>query len=226
MCARPNLTRFPCHIPLKNNPVSRIKSIHFRLEKMNLVEGIVGILLLLLLLALLFRLLSGGYGYGCGSSFSRSRSKVHGIFSNQGAIDTTAGPILWDASTDTVHPHLSLNATTGAITLPRGKYLVQYTVRLAQSPFDGTSTAVAQLQQTVNNVLTNITQPAIINNSHVDGLTNAQQQANPVIIGSAIICVTSHQDNKIAVNFTPDTNNVMAATTGLDANAQIVISQI
>ena len=117
---------------------------------------------------------------------------------------------------------------SGLITLPTsGIFLVQYTVRFDKSPFNGTSTAVVQLQQTVAGVLANVTQPTVTNNNSNDGVTAAQPASQVQVSGYALITTTSSTNNTLALGVTITGSNLsVPAASGIDANAQFTILQL
>lgn len=115
---------------------------------------------------------------------------------------------------------------TGAVTLPIGTFLVQYSVRFTRSPFAGTSVASAQLQQSAGGTLANISQPSIVQEPTIDGITEGIPSTQIVITGSAIIYVTGTSNDTVALIVTPADNNAPTIATGSDANAQLVIQQL
>jgi hypothetical protein len=165
---------------------------------------------------------------GCGSSASASSSSTlaYAVLSNQSLITGAAANALFAATpAGNLTGGITLNSTTGVVTLPMGTFLVQYSARFARSPGD-TQSASAQLQQTVAGVAANIAQPAIVNASFVDGLIDAEPLAPYEITGDALITVTSTLDNNINLLITPAVNATLPAATGSDANAQLTILQL
>ncbi|GEM_PF-2050657 len=166
------------------------------------------------------------------SSFITPSGLLNGIsnfavFSNQTAI-TTGDIVLW-ASTpaSSLSSGISFNASTGQITLPTsGLFLVQYSIKFNSTPFDGSSSVVAQLQQTLAGVPTNITQAAITSNTAVDMLTDSGPEFQRMITGYALLNVTSTNNNVIDLVVTLGTNATIPAATGTDANAQLVVLQL
>lgn len=157
----------------------------------------------------------------------------YAVLANQSAV-TTGEIIPWTSSTisaGAVPPAASAGDpisvdVLGNITLPIGVFLVEYTVRINKTPFDGTSTAVAQLQQTVSGVPTNIAQPAITTNTSIDGITAGVPESQTQITGVAIITVTSTSNNVIDLLVTLSGGDTIPAATGTDANAELVIIQL
>lgn len=163
---------------------------------------------------------------GCKSACRSRCTDQYAVLSNQAAV-TTGGAVLWAASDPTsISSGIVLNSGTGTVTLPRGTFLVQYTVRFTRAPFDGTATATAQLQQTAAGVLANIGQPAIVNDTATDGITDAIPSTPILITGNAIINVTSSSNDMIALFVVPADNNAPTVATGTDANAQLTIHQL
>lgn len=151
----------------------------------------------------------------------------YGVFSNQVAIDSGSN-ILWSPATlDSSSDCISVD-NAGFITLParRGVYLVQYTVKVSESEFAGTSSATVQLQQTNLGISTNILQPAVTSTSRIDLVTSSPPESQTQITGYAVIRVTGALDNVINLTATFTGSYFMLATTGTDANAQIMIQQI
>lgn len=152
----------------------------------------------------------------------------YGVFSNQVEI-VSGSNILWSPATlDSSSNCLSVD-NAGFITLPArpGVYLVQYTVRVTESPFTGTSTATVQLQQTNLGLSTNILQPAVTSTFRTDLVTSSTPTSQTQITGYAVIRVTGAFDNVINLTATLTGSNIfIASTTGTDANAQIMIQQI
>jgi len=150
----------------------------------------------------------------------------YAVVSNQVAV-TTGENIPWSPASGTISSGITVDGA-GNITFSKvGLYLVQYTVRLQKSPFNGTSTAVVQLQQTVSGTPENITQAAITNNVSNDGLTAAQPESQTQITGFAIVNVTSSSNNVINLAVTITGSNLaIPAASGMDANAQLTILQI
>ncbi len=151
----------------------------------------------------------------------------YAVLTNQAEV-ISGDNILWaETPTSNLSSGISFNATTGSITLPTsGLFLVQYTVRFTRTPYDGTSIATAQLQQTVAGTPTNITQPAITTYLGIDGTTGDIPQSNALATGYALVSVTSSTNNTLNLVATFDDNATLPATTGTDANAQIVILQL
>jgi hypothetical protein len=77
-----------------------------------------------------------------------------------------------------------------------------------------------------HNVATNISQPAIVNATFTDGLTDALPLTTTEITGQAILTVTSTLNNNINLLVTTAVNLDVPATTGSDANAQLFIEQL
>jgi hypothetical protein len=187
-----------------------------------------GIALLITILVLIALVFARGSGRKKSSHHHTRRftPPVYAVLSNQAAAPT-AGPLLWAASlASSISTGISLNTTSGAVTLPLGTFLVQYSVRFQRSPFDGTAVSTTQLQQTVNNTLTNISQPAIVSETSIDGITDAVPSTSVLISGNAVVSVTSVFNNQIALYVTPSTDNSPLVATGTDANAQLTITQL
>lgn len=159
---------------------------------------------------------------GSSSSHHHHGIRTYAAFSNQAAV-ITGENIPW-----TINSFSSAGFSvdgTGDITLPKtGIYLVQYTVRLTRTPFDGTSTATVQLQQTVSGVPTNITQSSVTSNTSIDGITDDVPESQTQITGYALVNVTATTNNVLNLAVTLTGGGVtIPATTGLDANAELVI---
>jgi len=150
----------------------------------------------------------------------------YAVLSNQATVATGAN-VLWAATpVGNISGAITLNPATGSITLPTGLFLVEYTVRFTKTPFEGTATAVAQLQQTVASVPTNITQPAITTTTSVDGISDAIPSSNDLVSGWALVTVTGATNNAINLVVSYDGNDSLPATAGVDANAQLSIVQL
>lgn len=160
-------------------------------------------------------------------SAEQRHKHAYALLSNQPAV-LSGNNILWTNTGGNTLRHIQLD-TNGNIHLPHhhGVYLVQYTVRINKSPYNGTSTATVQLQQTVADVPADISQPAVIENIAVDTVTSGAPSSQTQITGYAIVHVTSSHNNVLSllVNFT-GSNMSLPATSGNDANAQISILQI
>lgn len=147
------------------------------------------------------------------------------LFTNQAAV-TTGENIPWSDSNVNNSQDIIVDVA-GNVTLPRtGVFLVQYTVRINKTPFNGTSSAVVQLQQTVDDVATNITQSAITTNLAVDELTASVPESQTQITGFALIDTHGRHNNVINLNVTLGTNLTIPAATGTDANAELLILQL
>ena len=157
----------------------------------------------------------------------KSHHHNYAVLSNQAAV-TSGENIPWSPASSTVSSRISVDGL-GNITLPKkGLFLVQYTVRLTKSPFNGTATATVQLQQTVSGTPTNISEAAVTTNTSIDGLTNPQPESQTQLTGYALVNVTSTRNNVInlAVSITPSSNISIPQASGTDANAQLVILQL
>jgi hypothetical protein len=162
-----------------------------------------------------------------GRSGSSRKSQHYAVLSNQAAV-ASASSVLWAASSATsISPGVVLNTANGSLTLPFGTYLVQYSVRFNKTPFDGTTTATAQLQQTVAGVMTNIGQAAIVDNTAVDAVPGALTPVSQTVFtGQAIVTVNSITNNAISLFVTPGSDITVPAATGTDANAQLSVLQV
>lgn len=152
----------------------------------------------------------------------------YAVLSNQAAV-TDDSNVLWlENNPDNIFTSgISVDTSTGNITLPRhGVFLVTYTVRITRTPFDGTSVATAQLQQTSGGIPTNISQPAVTNYTQIDGVTNTVPQTDSQIVGFAIITTDGSLNNVINLRVFLDTNLTVPSTSGTDANAQLTIVQL
>lgn len=151
----------------------------------------------------------------------------YGVLTNQATV-VSGNNILWAATpAGNLSAGIVVNTSTGNITLPTtGLFLVEYTVRFTRAPYEGTSTAIAQLQQTIAGTPTNITQSAITQNVAVDGLTFAIPQSNPLVTGWALIRVTSTANNVINLQLSYGGNDTFPVASGVDANAQMMILQL
>ena len=154
----------------------------------------------------------------------RHDGKSYAVLSNQVAV-SSGNQIPWSPVVGTSHD-IFVDAL-GNITLPKGLFLVQYTVRINKTPYAGTTTATVQLQQTVLGVPTNINQPAITENISVDLVTENAPVSQTQITGYAFIKVTSASNNVLDLFVTLDNASLtIPAASGVDANAQIAIIQI
>ncbi len=164
----------------------------------------------------------------CSKSHHHRRSGLrnYAVFSNQLAV-TTGENITWSQASSENTSDISVDGS-GNVTLPiHGVYLVQYTVRVTKSPSAGTSTAVAQLQQTVAGTPTNISQAVVTNNVSFDGVTVDVPESQLQITGSALIHTTSTDNNVINLAITITGGNLaIPDTTGTDANAELIILQL
>ncbi len=152
----------------------------------------------------------------------------YAVFSNQAAIVSGNNVLFSPLTLDSSSAGISIDSA-GNITLParRGVYLVQYTVRVDEAPFTGTSTVTLQLQQTISGVATNILQPAVTSTFTNDLTTSTTPAQQTQLTGYAVIHVTGSSDNVINLTATITGGGVVIpSTTGLDANAQILIQQI
>ena len=164
--------------------------------------------------------------YGHKKSHRSYGLRSYALFSNQ--VQVLSGTnVPWSPTTDVNNsPSITVDPI-GNITLPdSGTFLVQYTVRLTKTPFNGTSTATVQLQQTLSGVPTNITQSAITSNTSIDGLSSEQPSSQTQIVGYAIVQTGSASNViNLAVNITGG-NLTIPPASGIDANAEIVILQL
>lgn len=170
-----------------------------------------------------------------GKLFSGFRN--YAVLSNQAAVSqsTSGNTILWNSTTNNnLSSEISVNSTTGLITLPTsGTFFIEYSVRYNRLPplptgSPNTDTFVAQLQQTVAGVPTNITQPAITSSSYTDNVYAdlGVPLFQPQITGYALITVSSAANNAIDLVVTFSGNDTMPAAIGTDANAEMVILQL
>lgn len=149
----------------------------------------------------------------------------YAAFANQAAV-TTGSNVLFAGANELNSTHI-MAEENGSICIQRpGVYFVQYTVRFSKTSFNGTSTAVAQLQQTVDGVPTNITQAAVTSNSAVDAATAGTPASQTQVTGFALVNVTSKANNDLNLAVTFDNGFTLPATTGSDANAEIVLFKI
>jgi hypothetical protein len=151
----------------------------------------------------------------------------YAVLSNQAAV-TNGDNILWAPFSGGASSHIGVDGA-GNITLDSpGKYIVQYTVRVTRSPFNGTAVASLQLQQTVGGVPTNINTATITNATFIDGVTNNEPQSDTQITAYAFIEVTGNGDKVINLRavFDDESNLSIPAASGLDANAQMIILQV
>lgn len=148
----------------------------------------------------------------------------YAVLSNDAAVGSGQN-ILW-AATPATNFSAGITNVAGSIILPVGIFLVQYSVRFTVTPFAGSSTGTAQLQQTVAGVPTNITQPAIINNAEIDGITDGFPSSERLVTGYAFIMVTSAANNALNMVITVGTNITLPLATAPDANSQMVILQL
>jgi hypothetical protein len=153
----------------------------------------------------------------------------YAVLSNQAAV-TSGNNVLWaSTSNSNVSSDISINTTTGAVTLPTsGLFLVTYTVRINRTPFASTDIFTVQLQQTVAGVPTNISQAAVTSSAATDGITDPVPVSQAQVTGYALINVTSAANNALNLLITIDQPGsiTIPATSGTDANAQMVILQI
>lgn len=159
--------------------------------------------------------------------------RTYALLTNQAEIaESTAGnPVLWDATySGNLSPAISVDTTSGLITLPTGTFFVEYSVRLDRFPpylYPGTSLAKVQLQQTSGGILADITQPAVVNNAFADvGDELPVPVSERQVTGYALITVTSASNNVLDLVVTVTQNATIPAATGTDANAQMVILQL
>ena len=159
----------------------------------------------------------------------------YAVLTNQAAIaESVSGEtVLWGATAaGDLSADISVDTSTGAITLPTsGTFFIEYSVRLDRYPPNGdpgTSLAIAQLQQTIAGTSTDISQPAITNNLDVDEITSGQTvpASERQITGYALIQVTSAANKVLDLVVTVTNNASVPATSGTDANAQMLILQI
>jgi len=149
----------------------------------------------------------------------------YAVLTNTAAV-TSGSNVLWSA-TPASNLSSGITNTGGSITLPTtGIFLVQYTVRFTVTPFTGTETATAQLQQTVAGTPTNISQAAITNNVATDGISDAVPSSQRIVTGSAIITTTSSANNTLNLLITFDGNDSLPIAIAPDANAQMIILQL
>ena len=166
---------------------------------------------------------SSPYG-GSSSSSTSSIGLGYAVLSNQDPIVTGSSNVNWAATpAANLIGGISLDSTTGVVTLPPGKFLVQYSVRFTRTPWDSPVTATAQLQQTVNGVATNISQPAIVNVSANDGIQETIPLTPHMITGTAIVTVNSDLNNALTLVVSTAPNLTLPTATGTDANAQLTI---
>jgi len=151
----------------------------------------------------------------------------YAILTNQATIDSGTN-ILWaETPAANLSSGISFDPTTGLVTLPTsGLFLVQYTVRFTRTPFDGTSVATAQLQQTISGTPVDITQPAIVNFVGIDGISDVIPSSDVLVTGYALVTVTSSANNVINLITFYDNNTTLPAATAADANAEMVILQL
>lgn len=164
------------------------------------------------------------------SDLSTKNRYHYAVFSSQAEV-LTGNNFLWNAGSQSIPEQIYVD-NNGFITLPYlGNYLIQYTVRINKTPFDGTATATVQLQQTFDGVPTNIGIPAITSNTTVDGVTAGVPSSQTQITGYALIHTSSESENAFdnVINLVATLSNssvTIPATSGLDANAQITIIQL
>lgn len=153
-----------------------------------------------------------------------NRLAHYAVLANQAPVSD--GNIPWAPQISTISKGINVNSS-GFITLKPGLYLIEYTVRLTKSPFDGTATATVLLQQTVSYSSTNIAQSAITTNTSVDGVSSCEPTSQTQITGYALIKVTKLSNNTInlVVSISGDNLSIPAAS-GTDANAEMVILQL
>jgi len=151
--------------------------------------------------------------------------RSYAVLSNQTEI-TSGSNVLWAATpAGNLSSNITFDPTTGLITLPTsGLFLVKYSVRIDLGLTSPSS--IIQLQQTVAGTPTNISQPAITHDIE-DGETAPAPHTQSQLTGYALIAVTSTANNiiNLVVTLNPD-SDVIPATTGTDANAQIAILQL
>ena len=171
------------------------------------------------------------------SSSSAEGLRRYAVFTNQQAVgDTTVtestNNIPWDGGNLLNSPQIVVGSN-GNITIQKpGIYYVQYTVRVDQDltppgSLPLTSTATAQLMQTVNGSPMAIPQHAVIKNSS-EVSTDFTEDATfeTQITGWALIRVLSSSNNVISLAITLTGNSSIPQASGDDANAEIVFLQV
>lgn len=149
----------------------------------------------------------------------------YAVLSNQAAltVDDT-DTVLWAATTENrLSSGITVDNITGDITLPTtGIFLVQYSVRLNRTPFNGDSNVTVQLLQAGL-----ASQVAITQNNSADGVTQAEPASQTEVTGYALVIVTSSLNNTIRLDVTlPAGGATVPAATLNDANAQMTILQL
>jgi hypothetical protein len=194
---------------------------------LHVVVVIIVIFIVIAVIVALFR--RGGRGRGGGRG-GHGGSKHHHSFStvlvNQAAV-TNGDNVLWaETPNQNLVSGISID-NLGNVTLPNGKYLIASKVRLTRTPFDGTSVATIQLQQTLGGTATNVNQPTINTDTAVDGITDAVPQRSAFLSSSAVITVTDSTNNVINLLVSlGDAAVTIPSTSGADANAELVIQKL
>jgi hypothetical protein len=162
-------------------------------------------------------------------SFS-NQQKNFGVFANQAALSAVTGGIVvpWDAT-----PLGCIPVTAGILSLPCGKYLVTYTLRLTRVPYTGTAEAQVLVYQSngwANGAPTYaaLTQPYTQTSTQIDTVTASTPSTQSIITGTVAINVTSKKTQHIYLWLSLPTvgSLTVPVATGTDANAQLVVQPV
>lgn len=151
----------------------------------------------------------------------------YAVLINSFGVDS-GNNILWeDTPAGNLSAGITLDNTTGFITLPVGLFLVQYTVRFNIVSPATDPTGFAQLQQgPASGPLSPIAQPAISSTSaNIPDNATLNIQLQPQVTGYALVPVTSASDNTIALNILLFNGMRLLGAMG-EENAELVIVQL
>lgn len=138
---------------------------------------------------------------------------------------TTAAYLLWgDTPAGNISAGITLDPTTGYITLPTGLFLVQYTAKFYLPPSSFGSGYAILAQGPAGGPLVLLDSPPIAIMG-ISGDTDASNSSEPLVTGDALILVTSSANNTIALNIQLYGGMITAPSEG-DENAELVILQL
>lgn len=144
----------------------------------------------------------------------------YALFINTLAVTVSGTDVLWDASTAGQQSGISVNTTTGEITLPiGGTFLVIYFAQF-DLPFDGNdNTGDATLRQGSSNLPN---QRALISLHSAVGSNSVRQTAS----GMDIVKTTSSADNILSLRINLQNSATFPAALSNSANALMAILQL
>lgn len=138
---------------------------------------------------------------------------------------TSGDYALWgDTPAGNISAGITLDPTTGYVTLPTGLFLVQYTAKfyLPPSTFGSGYAILAQGPAGGPLVLLDAPPVAIMG---ISGDTDDSNSSEPLVTGDALILVTSAANNTIGLNIQSYNGMILAGQEG-DENAELVILQL